>query len=325
MSSHWEFALQHVQSDYVMFIGDDDGLLSYSISTLKELIKNTGAQALRWQKHAYMWPDFPVADRRNTMKIRFGNTVQRKDAYQSLQRLAKGHLFYGNMPGIYHSCVKTSTLRRLGDFSNGGVFAHSHPDVWVCILLAGLLDTYLDVGLPLSLPGTSAKSNGAATLYSKDGRSVFSRFNEESRKSNPEIIQTAVTSSIDLLILDMLHEALPILRKMNRKVRISDLNYMISAVKRARSGTMAMWGDCEKDIKERLEKRKSLLLQLQFLWHKSRIPELPKVGDYFGIHGNVLTIDASAFKIKNIQDASEFCSRLQAAGREATVKKARNL
>lgn len=325
MSSHWEFALQHVRSDYVIYIGDDDGLLPYSIRTMRELIQLTDTHAIRWRKHAYMWPDFPMIDRRNIMKIRFGSSVERKNAYQALQRLASGHLWYGNLPGVYHSCVKTSTLQKLSEYTNGKVFAHSHPDVWVCILLAGLLDTYLDVELPLSIPGTSAKSNGATTLYSNDGQAVFARFNEDSIRSSQDIIQTAITSSIDLLVLDMLHDALPILQKMKRIIRISDLNYMISAIKRARSGTMAMWGDCEKDIKERLDKKKSLWLNLQYIWHKNRISVISKTREIYGIHSDVLTIDASSFGIENIHDASIFCSKLQTVEREMTIKKVRNL
>lgn len=40
MAEHWEFALGHVRSEYVMFLGDDDGLMQNSVKRITNIIKS---------------------------------------------------------------------------------------------------------------------------------------------------------------------------------------------------------------------------------------------------------------------------------------------
>ena len=56
MSENWEFALGHVTGEYVMYLGDDDGLLPNSCFDVAQVINKTGCEALVWNKPSYLWP-----------------------------------------------------------------------------------------------------------------------------------------------------------------------------------------------------------------------------------------------------------------------------
>ena len=56
MSENWEFALSHVTGDFVMYLGDDDGLIPNACSDVAEIINNTNFEAIVWNKSSYLWP-----------------------------------------------------------------------------------------------------------------------------------------------------------------------------------------------------------------------------------------------------------------------------
>ena len=53
MSENWEFALSHVTGDFVMYLGDDDGLLPNACNDIASIINNSGTRALIWNKATY--------------------------------------------------------------------------------------------------------------------------------------------------------------------------------------------------------------------------------------------------------------------------------
>ena len=46
MSHNWEFALSHVKDGWVSIIGDDDGLMPGALTTVADIIRKTGCQAI---------------------------------------------------------------------------------------------------------------------------------------------------------------------------------------------------------------------------------------------------------------------------------------
>ena len=46
MSENFDFALSHVKDGYIMFIGDDDGILPNSLEYVNEIINTTGCEAV---------------------------------------------------------------------------------------------------------------------------------------------------------------------------------------------------------------------------------------------------------------------------------------
>src|SRR4051794_39370888 len=49
MTANWELAVGHAAGEYVLALGDDDGLLRHALRELDRLLRDTGARALRWE------------------------------------------------------------------------------------------------------------------------------------------------------------------------------------------------------------------------------------------------------------------------------------
>ena len=57
MADNYEFALSHIRPEgYIIYIGDDDGLLPNAISDINAVMIETGASVLRWDLPTYWWP-----------------------------------------------------------------------------------------------------------------------------------------------------------------------------------------------------------------------------------------------------------------------------
>lgn len=312
MSSHWEFAFDHVDTDYCVFIGDDDALLDHSISGMTEIIRSTGVKAIRWQKPAYHWPDHGVEAVRNMLKIRFGSDVTVVDAMEALRKVSARKAWYGVLPGIYHACVSVTALRLLKTRTEGLLFLHSIPDVWLCVMLATVIDCFADCALPLSLPGASARSNGASILYDKMGKQCFDEFNQESSLSESRILIGSPTTSIDLIVLDVLKSAAPYLAAAGKSLAVRDATFFSAALSRASRGSRHNWDAIVGDVAERV--------RLRPVWMKLYYDYILGLHRYsgespsprFGFSGGVLSVDSSLWGVRDSESASVLCSRILA-------------
>ena len=75
MSDNWELALSHAVGEYIIFIGDDDGLLLNSLSKIDCLIRELDVKALCWTPILYIWPDVPMPYKPN-VPIPATNTIK---------------------------------------------------------------------------------------------------------------------------------------------------------------------------------------------------------------------------------------------------------
>src|SRR4051794_771114 len=48
MSANWELALSQATGEYIVLLGDDDGLIPYALREIDALARGTGARAIRW-------------------------------------------------------------------------------------------------------------------------------------------------------------------------------------------------------------------------------------------------------------------------------------
>ena len=58
MTENWERALAHVRGDYVLFIGDDDGLLPDACAIAREILNAKPGFVLSWLPASYFWPRY---------------------------------------------------------------------------------------------------------------------------------------------------------------------------------------------------------------------------------------------------------------------------
>jgi glycosyltransferase involved in cell wall biosynthesis len=153
MCDNWEFALEQVRSDYVLYIGDDDGLMPGCIDILVSLLQARPCPIYYWPQSFYTWGSGPhppsiiyVAAPRKS-----GELILRKAVEQAFK---EGAARYMALPLLYHSLVSTRLLASIKN-RTGRVFHSTNPDVFCGFALPVFSEKAFDVGQCLTLRGGS--------------------------------------------------------------------------------------------------------------------------------------------------------------------------
>lgn len=162
MSSHWEFALSHVQAQWITYLGDDDGLLPGSARAMIALAVDRRESAFCWQQIYYGWPGLGTfSEGRLIIPLTAGySTLRSADV---LRDVATFRAHYTRLPSIYKGLVKRSVLTA-GQSLTGRTFCSIIPDVYSGVLAAALLPTYGFVKRPFTINGASAHSIGTSQM-----------------------------------------------------------------------------------------------------------------------------------------------------------------
>jgi hypothetical protein len=179
MTENWERALAHVRGDYVLFIGDDDGLLPDACAVARGILEAHPNEILSWTSASYFWPRYLNPEIANWL---FAASGERLTCTVRPSRLLL-ELFYrfrksaADLPLIYNSFVSRRLIERARGL-HGRYFLGSYPDVASGIVNLWLSRDFLHCNRPLSINGASHHSNGHALL----------------RSGNPEMQARAMTS-----------------------------------------------------------------------------------------------------------------------------------
>lgn len=161
MSENWEFALSHVTGDFVMYLGDDDGLLPNACSDVAEIISRTNAKAVIWNKPNYNWPS--IANMPNSITLQCAYDLCEMDGNVVLKGVASGRTSYGRLPVVYSGFVSKNAINNIKK-KTGDFFQSITPDVYSGIVLAEELKKYLYSFRPFSINGGSKHSNGISSV-----------------------------------------------------------------------------------------------------------------------------------------------------------------
>jgi len=161
MSHHWEFALEHVNEGFVMFLGDDDGILPNSLLHIDALIDQYGVSAVNWRSDHYLWPSFNFTKRANLLKISLDKGHKVLNGATELTELISCKKGYEVVPWLYKGFVDVEVVRRVQRVSKA-FFCSRIPDVYSGIVLATVIDTYIYSYFPFTLDGVSGHSNGTS-------------------------------------------------------------------------------------------------------------------------------------------------------------------
>jgi len=181
MSENWEFAISHIHGEYVILIGDDDGLLHNSLSYLDKIIDSTNEQVIRWEWILYYWPDFFIKNVAGKIYIPISNRITELDSTEIIKKVANYELHYNILPMLYNSAVHNTILKGIKE-KNDVFFNSQTPDVYSGFVIAKSVKKYLSINTPLSIAGLSKSSNGAAQLYTNQKSNInedFANLNEK--------------------------------------------------------------------------------------------------------------------------------------------------
>lgn len=209
MRRNFEEALNMVSPGYVMALGGDDGLIPGCFWKIYEIIKNTNAQLVTWPTHIYSYADGDKKARYLIRKDLFKGVKMYKSS-DYLNKIAKTfNYLVDDCPMFYVKGVaSTELVNRVKTRTPDGCFYYCPtPDGFSGVVLAGEVEEFAYSGTPLTITGTSPKSQGLnyerTDKRSREESEQF--FNDNVRKTmHSELASQQYSPLITLMTADYL-------------------------------------------------------------------------------------------------------------------------
>jgi glycosyltransferase involved in cell wall biosynthesis len=195
MTDNWEMGLGACRGEYIMILGDDDGLVPSSLSSARKLIDATQAKIISWEWHTYWWPDTIAYWNRNRLYVLFDRPTEWRDPRHVLLQFYRGATSFLSLPMIYNSFVHRSVVE-CARARHGRYFPVPNcPDVVSGILNSTLVERFVSVGRSLSVGGVSGRSYGTAHWARSLGSQQREEFWRYERSDTAQALHKSLISS----------------------------------------------------------------------------------------------------------------------------------
>lgn len=172
MSRHWDFAKQFVETEWIIYLGHDDGVLPHLTQLLTRLLlKHPSNDVFVFRRALYFWPGVEEIYGKTGWKCNGSFSVRRYFAPIRLWSVILGRGSYADLPMVYANCiVRVSMLESL--LEDGKAFRDPSPDVFSSVLLSSRVGSYIYCDVPTFWVGSSPSSNGIAVSQQVKGGSA---------------------------------------------------------------------------------------------------------------------------------------------------------
>ncbi len=163
MRGNFEFALSQVKPGYVMALGGDDGLVPGCIWRMLEILKETNTQLLTWTPHLYFYPEVEGGASILCVKRYKRYFIKKMLSEDYFKKIAKTFNYATfDCPMFYiKGVVSTELVDRVKSRTKDHCFyVCPTPDGFSGIAVAGEAGEYAFTNEPLSITGSSPKSQG---------------------------------------------------------------------------------------------------------------------------------------------------------------------
>lgn len=166
MRANFEYGVKNSAGEYVVIIGDDDGVLPKQFKYLRAILEEHKPDNISWSLPIYQWPDLTSESAMpNKMKVRkraILNTPKKVNCNQLREELLDGSLkTFGAIPRVYHGCSSRNYLNHISD-KNGIIFKGNIPDIYYSYRSIIEGGHFLQMEHPMTLGGQSPASTGRA-------------------------------------------------------------------------------------------------------------------------------------------------------------------
>ncbi|MEO0399421.1 MAG: glycosyltransferase family A protein [Pseudomonadota bacterium] len=163
MDENWERAIPLLETEWVSFIGDDDGFKMDAFDILDFLTENIESDAFSWSTLNYKWPCFPGDE---------GGLLNLKYSELSLSRLPGDIVTQAQQnwicddkwpligPSVYHGVVRRRVIENIKR-DHGRYFLSHTVDYASGITNARYVDHFVQYSGTVSIQGSSGKSGTA--------------------------------------------------------------------------------------------------------------------------------------------------------------------
>jgi hypothetical protein len=98
MTDNYEMAVAKASGEYLLFIGDDDGLLPNALAEMDKLLAVSQAKVVRCQLVNYYWPSLPIAGVAHSLTIPLGRGLRRCRSAETIAGVAGFKESYESLP-----------------------------------------------------------------------------------------------------------------------------------------------------------------------------------------------------------------------------------
>ncbi len=311
MRENFEFALRQVKDGYVMALGGDDALVPGCIWRMHEILLSTKRELLTWTPAGFTYPD-----QENGKNIFYVKRIKSKgikfiNSANFLNKISRTFLYQiDECPMLFMKAVVSTKLidRVKSRTSDNSFYYCATPDGFSGVVLAGEVEDYAFTSEPLSIGGTTVKSQGRnyqrTDKKSKDEAQQFFKDNIH-KKMHPQLASQEYSPLVTLMTADYLLTAKDLPGWPGKFDPISYEGLIRASFKLIESGSF------EKDVLAReLKILKEIALQhnLLVLFNKLMNTTKRKVylkDEVFGfVITNSIRFEGKEMGINNIFDAS---------------------
>jgi len=210
MRDNFEFALNQVRPGYIMALGGDDGLVPGSIWRMYEILSTTKRELLTWTPAGFTYSDHEGGKNVFYVKRKKNLGVKFIKSETFLNRLSKT-FFYQNdeCPMLFmKAVVSTELINRVKSRTKDNSFYYcATPDGFSGVVLAGEVDDYAFTYEPLSIAGSTIKSQGRNYKRTdKEAREAAQQFFKDNikRKMHAELASQEYSPLATLMTADYL-------------------------------------------------------------------------------------------------------------------------
>ncbi len=188
MRDNFEFALSKVKPGYVMALGGDDGLVPGCIQRMYEIISETGKELLTWTPAGFSYPTYDGDDNIFYVRRKHSPTEILKSSTFLTQLTQTFNYQVPGCPMFYvQGVASTNLVDKVKSRTPDHCFYYCPtPDGFSGVVLAGEVVDYAMSYEPLSIIGTTKKSQGQN----------YRRTDEQSRKEAEEFFNDNVRKTM---------------------------------------------------------------------------------------------------------------------------------
>lgn len=315
MSDNWELAVSEARGEFVLLLGDDDGLMPFALAELDRLLDRLRTPVVRWEASFYSWPDINMAGAANYLRLPLRRTLKMLDARSTIAAVLRFEVSYVRLPMLYTAVVHRSLIDRLRRAA-GRVFANRYPDVFSGFALGYLAGQYPSISVPMHIAGSSGSSFGIANLFHR-GRSPldedFRRLNDEGRlPHHPTVPDLPIFPEVP--VADSFQFAKAALFPRDADLRLDRellLRHCLAALPHA--GELAL-----DTLRTSAADDRRLSAWLTDVIESRSIQPRPPIKlrpDRLGFDGEALHLDTAAFNVATVEEAVKLADHILGIGR----------
>jgi len=166
MTEHWEWALSHASGEWLIFVGQDDGLQPYFFKLADNLTRIAMKNKLRTimsQRAYFFWPGCEAVYGDTAVSYLAVSELKIYNCKMQALLALFGFQDYFELPEMYTSSLfHRDIIIEAKEKQNGKVFVTHPQDANLGAIACSLDNTYLKSGVPLGWIGSSPKSAGMA-------------------------------------------------------------------------------------------------------------------------------------------------------------------